>query len=114
MKKSNSILKAETRAILVARFPLAFMPPRTFKKPLKIGIRADIVRRCPDLDRRQIGITLGDYCYGAKYLVGLVAGTQRVDLDGNPAGIVEPSHEAYAAGRLAKCKFPVPRQEAAE
>jgi len=70
-------------------------------RPLKVGIAADILARCPELARYKLGRALGVYTGRVMYLQGMVAGTARIDLDGNPAGEVSPADAEHAAAKLA-------------
>ena len=58
--------------------------------------------RCPELDRRKLGAVLAAYTRRVMYLRSLVAGTARVDLDGNSAGEVTAGDAEYAAAKLAE------------
>ncbi|MFP5518075.1 MAG: ProQ/FINO family protein [Alphaproteobacteria bacterium] len=99
--KRRTGLRADRRA-LAHNFPACFNPPksRTPKHPLKVGITADIIARGVTgedglpLSRNRIERAVRDYCLGTKYRAALVAGAIRVDLDGNPAGIVSPDQAA--------------------
>jgi hypothetical protein len=94
-------LRADRRA-LAAAFPACFNRPKSKapKRPLKVGITADIIARGVTgedglpLSRNRIERAVRDYCLGTKYRAALVAGAIRVDLDGNPAGIVSPEQAA--------------------
>lgn len=99
--KKNSI--TATRDILVTRFPRCFLPQGAScaKIPLKVGIRADVARRCPDIPWQAIHSALGDYCRGERYQGALKEGSFRIDLDGLPAGFVTASHAAFATGKAA-------------
>lgn len=90
------------REILVARFPLAFMPKGAPKKPLKIGIRDDLRAACPDLSRYKIGIALRDYTKGFLYLVELKENAPRVDLAGCAVDSVTKEHATAAAQEIAQ------------
>ena len=84
-------------------FPQTFvlekhLPPR----PLKVEIAADILERCPDLDRHVLGLALRRYTSRLVYLGSLVAGAARVDLAGNPAGEVSVAAAERAAAKLAE------------
>lgn len=97
----------KTREFLHRKFPLAFMGFGEFKRPLKLGIHLDIIRA---LDANGevvtyermgcIDLAIKDYTSGAGYLRAMVAGAERIDLDGKPAGTVSPEHAAEAATRL--------------
>ena len=71
-------------------------------RPLKVGIAADILARCPVLTRRELGPVLGVYAKRVMYLQSLVAGAIRIDLDGNPAGEVSATDAEHAAATLAE------------
>lgn len=99
--KRRTGLRADRRALAVA-FPGCFNPPKSKapKRPLKIGITADIVARGvtgedgQPLSRKRIERAVRDYCLGTKYDAALIPGAIRIDLDGNPAGSVSASHAA--------------------
>jgi ProP effector len=88
------------RAALAERFPLAFMAKGAPTKiPLKIGIDKDILARVTDIPRALLRYAIGDYTTGPKYARAMVAGTQRVDLDGNHVGEVTAEQEAHSKAR---------------
>jgi len=94
-------LRADRRA-LAHSFPACFNPQKSKapKRPLKVGITADIIARGvigedgQPLSRNRIERAVRDYCLGTKYRAALVSGAVRIDLDGNPAGIVTPDQAA--------------------
>lgn len=90
------------RQVLAERFPLCFAPQGAPKRPLKVGIYADIRAAVPDLSSRKLVCALRDYTAGPLYLRGLVAGATRVGLDGEPAGEVTAEEEAKARAALAR------------
>jgi sRNA-binding protein len=101
-----TITKQDIDAAL-ARLAEAF--PQTFvlekhrpHRPLKVGVAVDIRARCPELERRVLGVALGAYARRVMYLQSLVAGAARVDLDGNPAGEVTAGDAEFAATKLAE------------
>lgn len=81
-------IAAETRVLLVSRFPKCFMPKGKAKLPLKIGIDKDLAEQCPDILAVHIRIAMRDYCGGPRYLREMVEGARRVALDGSDAGFV--------------------------
>lgn len=86
----------EARAIFVERFPYAFVPAGApTKRPLKIGIYEDLRAALPELSGTAVNAGLFDYTSGIKYAACMVPGAIRIDLQGEPAGVV--SHEAAAA-----------------
>lgn len=88
------------RAELCSRFPKAFFPKGSPKKPLKVGIFADIEATCPDLKRWQIALALRDYCRGPSYLAAVGLGLPRVDLSGSEVVRVDPDHVNHALDLL--------------
>lgn len=113
-----SAIVARTRAILAERFPHAILPKGSphAKRPLKIGIRADIRAAAPDLPAKHVVMTLRDYCGGSQYLRALKVGAARIDLQGQPAGVVTDAEATRAAAILSKRaakRFPAHRAEAA-
>lgn len=99
---SKKIVARETRKILVERFPLAFFPPSENKKPLKVGIFDDIMKVGIGVKPFALGFALADYCGGRSYHLAIMAGGQRVGIDGLAVGIVEPSHVANAISKYTK------------
>ncbi len=76
------------RAELVLRFPAAFKGPGEPKPPLMIGVSAEIMLRCPDITKYDLGAALQDYCNGTTYLRSFFVGAQRINLDGEPVAEV--------------------------
>ena len=84
-------------------FPQTFVLEKHLPhRPLKVGIAAEILARCPVLTRRELGPVLGVYAKRVMYLQSLVAGAIRIDLDGNPAGEVSAADAEHAAATLAE------------
>jgi ProP effector len=78
-----------TLLILRQRFPAAFARLSARKRrPLKIGIRDDIIAAVPEIDAAEIGRAVRLYTGGRAYVEHCVAGAQRIGLGGEPAGIV--------------------------
>jgi hypothetical protein len=94
----------KVRRTLVKRFPRCFCVFGKPKRPLKIGIFADITERAPDIDRHDLINAMADYCGGGSYHAACVEGAERVDLDGNVTGIVNKSEAAHSACKLRKLK----------
>lgn len=90
----------EVREILVANFPLCFMPKGEPKKPLAIGLHVRIQDRMPELSRDEVAWAMQDYTSGATYLKAMVAGAARLNLDGEAEGAVDEEAAAVAARRL--------------
>jgi ProP effector len=90
------------RVALASRFPLCFKPFGAVKVPLAIGIDRAVITACPDLDSNDVANAVNDYCNGRSYLQAVVAGAVRINLAGEPAGVVRPVDEGFARGRLKK------------
>ncbi len=93
------------RLALHLLFPKCVAPKGGDKTPLKIGISKELCRRAheayPELNLRIIKATLRDYTTGHKYLVNMIAGRHRIDLDGNPADMITAENERAAKERIA-------------
>ena len=104
MSKSHSAWrnkKAQAlRNLLVETFPNCFSPKRTPKRPLKIGIIHDIIAALPETGVIRLRFALADYTGGPTYLENVIAGAERIDLQGNPCGVVTEPEAAHAAERL--------------
>jgi RNA chaperone ProQ/FINO-like protein len=96
---AHRIAVATTRRILVLRFPAAFKSLGSPKLPLRIGVREDILAQAPDLDPRLVAAAMRQYIYGFDYRRYLMEGAIRVDLNGEPAGVVTADQARFAASR---------------
>jgi hypothetical protein len=88
-KVARQIAAATMRRQLTVMFPECF----TFKnpkRPLKIKIHEDILAVCPGFDRRTLSDALRSYVSIGGYPECLIEGATRFDLEGKPAGVVEP------------------------
>lgn len=100
MNAKNRHDAERTRAVLVERWPRCFKPKGAPKLPLKVGIVDDIQREMPEIGYRRLLHALTDYTGGATYLRAIVVGGERIDLNGEPAGIVTRSDADHALARL--------------
>ncbi|MFY7974380.1 MAG: ProQ/FINO family protein [Rubrivivax sp.] len=93
---------AETAAALAALFPALFGGPGP--KPVKLRIQSDIQQRAPGrFTKKTLSIFLHRHTTSTGYLKALVAeGAQRIDLDGQPAGEIDPVHLEAARVELAR------------
>ena len=94
---TNAIL-----AYLYETFPLCFIAEGE-TKPLKIGLFQDLADRLADdskVSKTQLRIALRRYTSSWRYLKGVKAGAQRVDLDGNECGELEQEHIDHAQATL--------------
>lgn len=111
----DAVTAARVRRILVERFPKAFAGWGESKPPLKIGIFDDLVAALPELPVAEIQQGLQDYTSGPTYTSSLTEGANRINLNGEPVGVVSADHAAFAvrfacwrrwSGRPRKTKKP--------
>jgi ProP effector len=77
----------EVLGILRRTFPECFSPKR--RRPLKVGIFDDVVETLDSAAKpAEISAALSRYTTSQSYLRCLRKGAARVDLDGNPVGVV--------------------------
>lgn len=94
---TNAIL-----AFLYETFPNCFIAEGE-TKPLKIGLFQDLAERLADdsrVSKTQLRVALRRYTSSWRYLKGVKAGVQRVDLDGNECGELEQEHVDHAQATL--------------
>jgi sRNA-binding protein len=95
---------------LMQNFPNVFAPFSAWKRlPLKIGIHEDIIAAMPGVAVSDIGTAMRIYTTTHAYLRGLIEGAERIDLAGQPAGIVTADAAELArdiARRLARTQTP--------
>jgi ProP effector len=104
----------EIIVFLAERFPLCFTAEGT-TRPLKIGIFQDLVNRIQEeipLSKTQLRSALRLYTSSWRYLYSIKAGVQRIDLEGNPCGLLEKQHEEYARKQLKEARGRVQKQRA--
>ena len=103
-------------AYLAEKFPLCFILEGE-AKPLKIGLFQDLAEALQDDERvskTQLRQALRQYTSNWRYLHGCREGAVRVDLQGNPAGVLEAEHVIHAAQQLADAKARVAEKRKAE
>jgi ProP effector len=79
-------------------------------KPLKIGIFQDLAERLnddPKVSKTQLRAALRQYTSSWRYLHGVKPGAVRIDLDGNPVGVLDEEHVVHAKTALAESKAKV-------
>lgn len=106
----------EIIAYLAEKFPLCFSVEGE-AKPLKIGLFQDLAEALQDDERvskTQLRHALRQYTSNWRYLHGCRLGTERVDLQGNPAGVLEQEHVEHAAQQLAEAKAKFAEKRATE
>jgi sRNA-binding protein len=99
-KRKAAVLATVT--LLAERFPAAFFTFEGQRRPLKIGIAADICEAMPEINKEHLQWALARYCMSPGYLRSLTGGAARVDLAGDAAGIVTAEAAAKAIGMLAQ------------
>jgi ProP effector len=95
--KSRTAAAQAAIAALIESFPAAFAS--TGRKPLKLGIRDDLIARGIAAEVATKG--LAAYCTSTGYLNATKAGAVRIDLDGNEVGAVTAKEAEHAAQKLA-------------
>lgn len=100
----------DARDMLVRAFPHCFVPSGFPKKPLMRGMDRELARRGV-MTQSRANQFLRVYCNGPRYLRALIEGTQRVGLDGAPAGGIsdEERERARAALHQLECQRQVAR-----
>src|SRR5215471_480771 len=89
--------------LLCDRFPQTFSHHGQRRRPLKVGIYADLMAVLGDSVRPgELKAALRAYTSTGSYLRALSAGAPRVCLDGSLAGAVTSEDEAVATARLAE------------
>ncbi|MFF7709077.1 ProQ/FINO family protein [Pseudomonas sp. NPDC007930] len=106
---------------LQKHFPLAFPVSPAPKVPLKEGILKDAAAHLERLGitQEQLKLGIATWCRGARYWACMVEGAQRLDLDGQPAGVVTASQALHAKrqrgqDRRKRAKAPAGDEGAAE
>jgi sRNA-binding protein len=104
MSKKRTRAKALI-AVLAAKFPKCFVVPDTGRRPLKVGIDADILAALSGaIPRTDLIRALAMYCSSYGYLERLLNGAWRIDLQGNPSGVVTADDERHAEAKRAGIK----------
>jgi ProP effector len=101
MSKKRARSKAVI-SVLAAKFPKCFAVPDTRRRPLKVGIDADLLAALGGAIRRtELIRALAMYCSSEGYLERVLTGAWRVDLQGKPAGVVSADDEKHAKAKQA-------------
>lgn len=85
-------------------YPKAFPKNPTPKVPLKIGILEDLQQRSEEIgiSKEDLQLALKTWCKSSRYWQASKEGADRLDLDGNPAGVIEATGAAHAKGMVRK------------
>jgi ProP effector len=103
-RNSPTTVTASIIALLVERFPAAFVMFERRRRPLAIGTYAVIreIIREDEIESSALKLALRTYCGNNWYLRALAApGAMRINLNGEPIGPVEAEQAAGAATRIA-------------
>lgn len=101
--KQRSVDARAQIALLAELFPKCFAVYEARRKPLKIGIRGDLVAAVGGFTGaqiRELHATLGRYVGSTGYLRAMDPKAVRVDLNGQPAGEVTLEESLIAKKRL--------------
>jgi hypothetical protein len=88
---------------LAERFPRCFFEDPAQRRPLKRNIAVDLEKQNV-LDQEKLSQTLDWYMSHFAYRYSLMAGADRIDLDGNKAGTVTPQEQMEARKWIAARK----------
>jgi sRNA-binding protein len=91
-----------TVSLLAERFPSTFFTVEGRRRPLKIGIAADIYGAVPDINKEHLQWALARYCMSPGYLRSLTTGAVRVGLVGDADGDVTAEAATKALAMLAQ------------
>lgn len=96
---------SEIIAVLAEWFPACIVVFEGRRRPLAVGIRNDLIAQLDGAATAlEITAALRRYCSSFGYLKNCVVGAERVDLDGNPVGVINEQEAAHAAGKLAELR----------
>ncbi|MCM2307984.1 MAG: ProQ/FINO family protein [Sulfuritalea sp.] len=65
-------------------------------KPLALGIHKAVIERMPEVETAQLRLAMRSHTASTRYLKALLAGKERFDLDGKPAGEVTEEQREVA------------------
>lgn len=68
--------------------------------PLAIGIDRQILAQLPELEKKALRLAMRSHTISTRYLKEMEKGTQRLNLDGTPAGEVTDENRQHAAELL--------------
>lgn len=85
-------------------YPKAFPKNPTPKVPLKIGILEDLQARSEEISisKEDLQLAIKTWYKSSRYWQACKEGADRLDLDGNPVGVVETTGAAHAKGMVRK------------
>ena len=94
----------QDRLYLVELFPNCFSPKGKSKRPLAIGILSDLAAAVPELSKTRIRQALRNYTSGATYQRNLRSGAERINLAGEPVGVVAEHESKHARMQMETMK----------
>ena len=98
-------------ALLAERWPKVFSVYEARRRPLKIGIHNDLLMALGGaITPSELGVALRIYCNNRVYLGQLRTGAARIDLNGNPAGVVTAEEVEHVKARFAKAQIAARKQ----
>jgi ProP effector len=104
-KKLRDTTVSAVIALLAERYPKCFSVYHGRRRPLKLKIHLDIQAALDGaITPAELHRALGIYCSNPAYLGHTRTGAWRLDLDGNPTGIVTADEEAHAKATLASIR----------
>lgn len=105
MRQKREQAIAAAIALLAETFSKCFSVYQERRHPLKIGIDRDILTALDGvITPVELHRAVGFYCANTVYLGHTRTGAWRLDLDGEPAGVVTADEEAHAKAALVKIK----------
>lgn len=110
--KSKKTAAVDPVVLIIGKLQKLF--PKTFPKnpnpkvPLKVGILDDLYARSEEIgiSNEDIQLAIKTWCKSSRYWNASKEGAIRIDLDGNPAGVVEANGAAQARAMARKAKAP--------
>jgi ProP effector len=88
-------------SLLAEKWPCCFSIPESRRRPLKLGIREDVLAALGGaIPAGKVSAALRWYVSSPEHQRRLVHGAWRVDLNGRPAGTVSQEDEAHARALL--------------
>lgn len=106
--KSKNTHPVEPVVLIIGKlqrlYPKAFPKNPAPKVPLKIGILEDIQLRSDEIgiSKEDLQLAIKTWCKSSRYWQACKEGAERLDLDGNAAGVVEATGAAHAKGMVRK------------
>ena len=98
-RRQRRIIEA-TLTLLAGKYPAVFVLLESKRKPLKLGIRDDVIAALPELKPNHVGTALHAYTGTPGYLMRVVEGAERIGLDGQAVGVVTAGEAAHAVKLL--------------